>query len=155
MSVPYGTGRRTANTGLTEGSVRIIRNRAAQGVPVRVLATEFDIGLETVRRIIRHDTWAWVDTTSDEIAGQGQQSGLSIPDSIKRVQELAELPPTKDETWARLLADPEPARAAKKTLSPELYDRMVGLGADMRQIERGEKVNGVPIDPLDEGGKND
>ena len=55
------------NTRLTEADVRSMRLRHAQGVAsVRDLSAEFGLAAESVRKIIRRETWA---TVSDEGPG--------------------------------------------------------------------------------------
>lgn len=56
----YSKGGRTARAELTEAAVRGIRSKAALGASVRKLAQEYDIGFETIRRILRWETWRWV-----------------------------------------------------------------------------------------------
>lgn len=48
------------NATLTEEDVFMIRERAAGGMPAKKLAEFFNVGVETVRRVIRRETWAWV-----------------------------------------------------------------------------------------------
>mgnify|MGYP001583013423 CR=1 FL=1 len=45
---------------LNEDAVRDIRLRAAQGQAPRNIALHYDMAAETVRRVIRRETWAWV-----------------------------------------------------------------------------------------------
>jgi len=59
--MPYSKKGRSARAELTEAAVRGIRSKAALGASVRQLAEEYDVGFETVRRILRWETWRWVD----------------------------------------------------------------------------------------------
>ena len=51
---------RTTNASLNEEAVRRIRLMHRQGESTRVLAKEYGVGVETVRRVLRWETWAWV-----------------------------------------------------------------------------------------------
>jgi hypothetical protein len=52
--------KRTAGAILTEAEVRVIKRELARSVPARTLSQIYMVGLETIRRIARGDTWAWV-----------------------------------------------------------------------------------------------
>lgn len=56
----YSPKGRTARADLTEADVRSIRSRAALGISTRQLAQEYTVGFETIRRILRWETWRWV-----------------------------------------------------------------------------------------------
>ena len=52
---------RAPRASLTEAAVRSIRRRHTQGeASVKDLAREYGLGAETIRRILRWETWAWV-----------------------------------------------------------------------------------------------
>lgn len=58
---------KTGNSSLTEADVRQIR-RVGATTPTRQIAEAYGIGVETVRKIIRRDTWQWVtDAVSDDV----------------------------------------------------------------------------------------
>ena len=73
---------------LTEADVRRIR-RLAPTTPTRQLADDFGIGLETVRRIVRWDTWRWV---SEDEAPARELSLAEIEASKARFLEKMGLP---------------------------------------------------------------
>jgi hypothetical protein len=51
---------RTGNAVLTEGAVARIKGELLQGRSPRSLAEASGVGIETIRRISRGETWAWV-----------------------------------------------------------------------------------------------
>lgn len=51
---------RTGAAVLTEDQVAHIKHRLFTGTPPRSIADEYGVGIETVRRISRGDTWGWV-----------------------------------------------------------------------------------------------
>lgn len=52
--------KRLGSATLTEAEVRIIKQKLAEGMSPRELAEVYQVCLETVRRIRRGDSWAWV-----------------------------------------------------------------------------------------------
>ena len=65
---PFGkgnTGSRTSNALVTEALVRNIRKLAAEGQPTRNIADAYGLAVETVRKIIRRDSWKWVSEVVD------------------------------------------------------------------------------------------
>jgi hypothetical protein len=51
---------RQANTRLTAQDVLHIRQLAETGYQVRQIAQAYGVGMETIRRIVRRDTWDWL-----------------------------------------------------------------------------------------------
>jgi len=56
---------KTGNSNLSEHDVRQIR-RAGKKTPTRQLAEAYGIGVETVRKILRRETWQWVTDAMEE-----------------------------------------------------------------------------------------
>lgn len=79
-----------ANAQLTEREVRLIRAALARGAKPKALAELYGTGVETIRRIGRRETWAWV---TDEFR----------PEEAEATAELA-LPPKTEETEAAAAA---------------------------------------------------
>ncbi len=59
---------RSLNRGANNGAAKLraadvlaIRRRRAAGESRRVLATEFDVGIYTIRDIVEGRTWAWLE----------------------------------------------------------------------------------------------
>ena len=48
------------NVKLDEETVRAIRRAKEQGMSAKTIAQQLNVGLETIRRVLRGDTWAWV-----------------------------------------------------------------------------------------------
>ncbi len=82
----YSRNGRTTNASLTEKDVRFIRSSFERGdFTARELARKYGVGTESIRRIIRWDTWTWV---SEE--GEGYVAPKKIefsPEEIKASQE--------------------------------------------------------------------
>ena len=74
---------RKANASLSEDEVRLIRRLGDSGEQTpRELAAFFSVGLETIRRILRRDTWSWLsqeplsasaDKDLEELANESAQ----------------------------------------------------------------------------------
>ena len=60
LNMPHSRNSRDTNASLNEAAVRGIRLRAAQGVSPRELSNAYNVGVETIRRVIRWETWRWV-----------------------------------------------------------------------------------------------
>lgn len=88
------TASRTSNSVLTEVEVRKIRSLAASH-SVKALAEAFGVGAETVRRILRRETWTWVGEKLEldaPIPALTQIDHEAAAASLKRVQELVVKP---------------------------------------------------------------
>ena len=70
--------------------VRIIREKLDSGVPAPALARAYGVNAETIRRIGRRETWAWLDRPTKE--------DVPLPPITQEVQQAA------DESAKRLLA---------------------------------------------------
>ena len=57
---PMSNKGRMFNSKLEEEDVRAIRVGVASGEPMRLVASRFGVALDTVRKIVRRDTFAWV-----------------------------------------------------------------------------------------------
>lgn len=92
MHRPHG------NSPFTAEQVIRIREIVAGGYAPREIARFYQVGIETIRRIVRRDTWDWLPATIEEYRAQQQQVGA----------KLAELQQVKTEdaqaSLARLLA---------------------------------------------------
>lgn len=57
--------KRLASATLTENEVRGIKLRLSRNESPREIAADHQVGVETIRRIARGETWYWVDTPVD------------------------------------------------------------------------------------------
>lgn len=48
------------HTSFTEHDIRVIRKRAAEGETYRVLARQYRVGLNTIAKVVRRETFFWV-----------------------------------------------------------------------------------------------
>lgn len=116
-------------TSLTEGDVRIIRWEAHKGKDRRELAQEYSVSKQTIDRIIRRDTFAWVkDNAEDELDMMAPISSIEMNEAeVSFARLMGNLPagsievrkdaegehiPTPDE----LYGDQEDELQAKKDL---------------------------------------
>jgi hypothetical protein len=89
---------KTGNSSLSEHDVRMIR-QAGKKTPTRQLAEAYGIGVETVRKILRRETWQWVKDAMEEdvLEKQAKESearmaklyGLQA-EAVGRVEEALE-----------------------------------------------------------------
>lgn len=98
---------------LSEGDVIKIKQRLASGEPTRTIARSYQVGTETIRRISRGDTWAWLTPEQGECqsatlepkwpcaCGAVIAEGCTNPRAIQSDEELKRL---ADESLARLTA---------------------------------------------------
>ena len=84
------------NSALTDNQIREIR-RLAGTLPRRALALRFGVGMETIARIIRGETYRWV--TEEGMAQPLPQGG-----KVNTPEEEAELQGQMDATWERIEA---------------------------------------------------
>lgn len=87
MTQPFEYARmrkRTAGATLTEPEVRIIKAKLQEGISPRALAGIYQVGIETVRRIDRGETWAWVKL----------EEGIRTSDLIE--EQMAANPPSEE-----------------------------------------------------------
>ena len=87
--MPKATGglaaQREANARLTRGDVIKIRQLTREGHSPREISQMYNVGLETIRRVLRGDTWAWLiegtETLGDVIASRGvEEAGMTVLD---------------------------------------------------------------------------
>lgn len=116
---------RLANSGFTEVQVQRIRELARNGSSVKELAQAYLCGLETIRRLLRRETFAWV---SDDLA-----VAAAVPLTQKETAEA-------DAILARIQASLAPAGQSR--LQAEAAKAFVadGMIDELR----------VPPNPLDE-----
>ena len=110
------------NAKITEESVRALRQLAGRHTP-KELARIYGLGLETVRRILRRDTWAWVEDIMPEL------------DAVRNLEPLTQ------------------AEAAQAQASLERVLAATGqarLGAEVEKHFRGDAMARELRNPLDE-----
>lgn len=84
-------GSRNGNSTLTESDVRAIR--ASRESPRR-LAEFYGLGVETIRRILRRESWAWLP---EEPADQESAAAGTSKASAERLLEILNQMPEKGE----------------------------------------------------------
>jgi transposase len=93
---------RTANAVLNEAEVRVIRRNLAAGSSARLIAELYGLSIETIRRIGRRDTWAWVKDEAEldaPLPPASEEEKAKIAESLARVQRrLAQDPPPAGES---------------------------------------------------------
>jgi len=107
---------RRANAQLTDGQVRTIRRLHRQGHPAKDLAKVYQVGTETIRRILRRETWSYLP---DE-APLATLPPLSEAEKAK-VQE------SQDRLLAELSGGP---KAGELELSSEALERLRTIGQE-------------------------
>lgn len=103
------------NAKITEESVRALRRLSTTHTP-KELAKIYRIGLETVRRILRRDTWAWVEDIMP--AGLGEMD-TPVEPLTPAEQQAA------DASLARVLAATGMGKLAAETAKHFRADGMV------------------------------
>lgn len=98
---------------LTEAEVRVIKTKLAEGATPRELAEVYQVGLETIRRIKRGDSWAWVE-------GEAQEERL-----IPLTPELAAKAQASQEKLLRRLGMQAPERVVETEAGIERLAREV------------------------------
>ena len=97
-------GHRTGNAALSEGQVAHIKVLLQKGISAREIAQANDVGLETIRRIGRGDTWAWVEavetipTAAQEFSlmcAPTEQERIDIAASEARLDQMLKAEPVK------------------------------------------------------------
>ena len=87
---------RKSNTGLIEAEVRHIRKLLVEGMSPREIAQAYNVGLETIRRIDRRDTWAWLDQeVTPKLPSTSPEADQAAQDSLTRLLALG-VPITKE-----------------------------------------------------------
>lgn len=115
------------NAKITEESVRALRRLADTHTP-KELARIYGLGLETVRRILRRDTWAWVESSMPEL------------DETQSVEPLTEMEKKMaDESLQRVLAATGMQHLQQAAAQHFRADALVD-----------ELAAGKPVNPLDE-----
>lgn len=89
-------GSRNGNSDLSESEVYTIRERWDQGVEsARAIGTLFGLGAETIRRIGRRESWAWLPEQGT--APKGAEISQAAAESEARLKALlTEGDPMKD-----------------------------------------------------------
>lgn len=79
---------------LTEHEVRLIKQQAAKGIRAAELARVYGLAAETVRRILRGETWTWVSIepprSEEQIAAEAQSSLERIQAAMQQERKMAE-----------------------------------------------------------------
>ena len=117
---------RKSNTGLIEAEVRHIRKLLVEGMSPREIAQAYNVGLETIRRIDRRDTWAWLDQeVPPKLPSTSPEADQAAQDSLTRLLALG-VPITK--------VDPQAERGTS------LLDKMLQeAGNDKAERDKPEK----------------
>ena len=110
MSNPFTKGKvasRTGNAVLSDSDVRQIRIHAKTHT-TRDLADIYGVGMETIRKIVRRDSWKWIAEEIDYNAPIPALTGVdteAAAASFARLQQrLKEGPPTEGSGLAKLIA---------------------------------------------------
>jgi len=74
---------------MNERLVRAIRKGAAEGASPREIAMLYKLATETVRRIIRHETWAHVADVEDIVAAAAMRAEKSLAKPMTAEQAKA------------------------------------------------------------------
>ena len=107
MGNPFANGKvksRTGNAQLNESDVRMIR-RLAGTQSVRELAEIYCVGMETVRKVIRRDSWKWLAEEIDFDAPASPPTDaerLAADASFQRLQKLLAREPVEAPGHAKL-----------------------------------------------------
>lgn len=80
---------RVSGASLTEARVRAIRKQLAEGISPRFLADMYDTSVETIRRVGRRESWAWVKDDI-EMPLDAMEQLLSTPASPEMERAAAE-----------------------------------------------------------------
>jgi hypothetical protein len=138
---------KTGNSTLTENDVRAIRRNAGKST-TRQLAEAYGIGIETVRKIIRRDTWQWIpdEPGEDEMDRRARESEAKMVKMMELQAASMEMADraVKDLSWT------------EQQLSPEAKARL-SLFRDVAPVPEVERPSGtakarvMPLSPLDGG----
>jgi hypothetical protein len=113
---------RTGHATLNEQTVALIKARLKQGVSARQLAQVNEVGLETIRRIGRGDTWAWVEAVGTDSVEWQAEKELGI--AVERDDEGARL---ALERFHQLIN--ATGESKEPPVRPEVNERASGFGA--------------------------
>lgn len=89
MSNMTQTGRykqRTGNALLTANEVRVIKRKLLDGVSPRQLAETYNVGLETVRRISRGDSWNWLEPAENQLEISPEELAVEAAAGLERMK---------------------------------------------------------------------
>lgn len=134
MSLNGRKKQRMGSSAFTEGEVARIKAALKAGHSPRSLAEDHDVALETIRKIGRGDTFAWVEADEYAVVNPADEF-LSTPLS-------PELKAAADASAAELMqriAEREAAEAEHKRRMEELLGRM--------PVSKAEPTPGIPNDP--------
>lgn len=84
---------REANARLTRGDVVKVRELSREGHSARAIAQAYGVGIETIRRVLRGDTWAWLIEGTGTPAALEQQQRV-IEESRTALERLLERDPS-------------------------------------------------------------
>ena len=107
MSNPFARGKvnsRTGNAQLKEADVRMIRQLAGTQ-SVRELAEIYCVGMETVRKVLRRDSWKWIAEEVDydaPLAPLTQTERFAADVSFARLQGMLKAQPEESSGHAKL-----------------------------------------------------
>lgn len=80
---------RTANASLSEDEVRTIRRLGSSGEKtVREMAEFYQVGRETIRRIIRRETWDWIKDYPLSEAAERDLNEAAEESALRLAKEL-------------------------------------------------------------------
>jgi hypothetical protein len=79
---------KATNTSLSEDQVARIKHRLYRGTPARNLAEEYGVGVETIRRIGRGDTWGWVPPSDGTAAPPPFDQDSSLSTLSKMLEDI-------------------------------------------------------------------
>ena len=100
-------GRSKGNAKLTAADIVIVKTRYARGETPRVIARSFGLAAETIRRVLRGETWAWLIPEQGDC--QRKSLGPTWPCACGAFRP-EDCPSPKDgekteEEWTRLAAE--------------------------------------------------
>ena len=131
--------RKATNATLTVQQVAVIKLRLQQGMSARVIATAHDVGLETIRRIARGETWRNVEADPGAYTVEEQMDrelGTNfVPRQDQAALEMAQRIAAKLETDK--VAPTTPTGAKIMTLE-EMYKQFPT--DDVERLKKGESV---------------
>ena len=129
---------RTAGAVLTEQEVaRIKLNIKQGGIPLREIAQAYGVALDTIRRIARGDSWAWVLAEDEQaiMPGATAESKQAAAESQARLMARLQAeglpiptPPTPGEGLVSKLLDEANALKAKATAVDRQLGELLGEG---------------------------
>lgn len=117
--------RTNGNATLKPEEVRHIRKLARDGMTTAAIARVYMVGTETIRRVVRRDTWAWL---ADEV------ETTPLPDSPEVTQQIA----ASKERFLKMLAEEQEKQARGDNLLGELKGEQDGQASAGKPSTRSE-----------------